>query len=284
MPLEQLIDGKKIGLQMRQKLSSQIAEQVSHGRQRPSLHVILVGADPASHVYVGHKEKACQEVGIKSTTHRLSEKTTQSDLNSLIQSLSQDTEVDGILLQLPLPLHLNSFEAIECIEPSKDVDGLCRQNQGALALGVPNHVPCTPKGVMHLLRQSGVQTEGALAVVIGRSKLVGQPMQKLLSLSHATVIGIHSRTLNPAELSRQADILVVASGQMEMVDRSWIKPGSVVIDVGIHRKPDGKLTGDVCPSAVKDLARLYTPVPGGVGPMTIFCLLENTFYAKYQRG
>ncbi|MDD9951314.1 MAG: bifunctional methylenetetrahydrofolate dehydrogenase/methenyltetrahydrofolate cyclohydrolase FolD [Zetaproteobacteria bacterium] len=276
-----LIQGKEIAAKLTVQLAQRVENYILEGRKRPSLHVILVGDDPASQVYVGHKEKACARVGITSYTHRLAAETSQQELENLVEKLRLDTDVDGILIQLPLPQGLDSSSAIDKIGPDKDVDGLTIYNQGALALGSPYRVPCTPKGILCLLREACVSLEGKHAVVVGRSKLVGLPVARLLSLANATVTLVHSKTKCPQEICCQADVLVVAAGQPEMVRCDWIKEGAVVIDVGIHRKADGSLTGDVDPQAAQNVAHMYTPVPGGVGPMTIFSLLENTVEAAY---
>jgi methylenetetrahydrofolate dehydrogenase (NADP+)/methenyltetrahydrofolate cyclohydrolase len=244
--------------------------------------VILVGDDPASQIYVGSKEKACASVGIKSVSHRLPASTTQKDLIALIHKLNKTDDVDGILLQLPIPKHMSRFECIEAIAPEKDVDGLTPTSQGIIAWGQPGLQPCTPSGIMELIRESGIECKGKLAAVLGRSILVGAPTTHMLSHAGATVIGLHSESRNTKELTKMADIVVVATGQRHLVTDEWLKPGAVVIDVGIHRV-NGKVSGDVEFETARKVAGSITPVPGGVGPMTIAMLLSNCLLAFERR-
>jgi methylenetetrahydrofolate dehydrogenase (NADP+) / methenyltetrahydrofolate cyclohydrolase len=274
-----LIDGKAIAANYRKT----IAAQVKALGKKIGLAVILVGDDPASHVYVGNKIKACVEVGIESYEHRMPETATQSDVRHVIKNLNANPSVHGILLQLPLPKHLNADELIQSIAPEKDVDGLTYVNQGKLVAGDPSGlVPCTPQGALHLIHAARNDLTGLHAVVIGRSLLFGKPMAQLLIAENCTVTTAHSKTVDLQGLCKQADILVAAVGRAKMVKGDWIKPGSIVIDVGINRMPDGKLCGDVDFDAAAQIAGRITPVPGGVGPMTIACLLQNTLKAAYK--
>lgn len=279
--MARIIDGKKIAADLKKALAVEVQELASHYPRPPCLAVVLVGDDPASQVYVSHKIKACDQVGIKSLAHRLPKETTSEALHQLLDDLSKEPDIDGILLQLPLPAHLNAADALDHIGVDKDVDGLTPLNQGFLASGRPGLFSCTPLGCIELIRSTGVAMAGARAVVVGRSLLVGAPVARLLEKENATVTVIHSRTPRPQEIAREADILVVAAGRMHLVDEDWIKPGAVVIDVGIHRK-DGKLTGDCQFDSVEKKASYVTPVPGGVGPMTITMLLKNCVIA-YRR-
>lgn len=249
----------------------------------PTLAVVLVGDDPASAVYVKSKTKAARESNVDVRDHKLPATTTQAELMALVAQLNADPVVDGILVQLPLPPHLDSDAVIRSLDPAKDVDGLTPISLGYLAQGRPTFVPCTPKGCMRLLRDVGAEVAGARAVVLGRSVLVGKPIALLLANANATVTMCHSKTKDlPGEV-RRADIVVAAVGRPEMVQGDWIKDGAVVIDVGINRLPTGKLVGDVAYAAAAERARAITPVPGGVGPMTIACLLENTVEAARAR-
>jgi methylenetetrahydrofolate dehydrogenase (NADP+)/methenyltetrahydrofolate cyclohydrolase len=274
-----LIDGTAIGKKIRESVRQKILQHTGAGRRAPCLAVLLVGDDPASQVYVKHKEKACAEAGITSKTLKLPGDVPQSDVLSLIKKLNDDSAVDGILPQLPMPKHIDRVAVINAISPSKDVDGLSFYNQGRLAWNLPALRPCTPAGVMELLKDQGIDCSGKHAVVIGRSVLVGLPVQLLLTHANATVTCIHSKTKNPESIAKSADILVAAAGAKHLVNKNWIKPGAVVIDVGIHRTADGKLTGDVLPDDAKELASHFTPVPGGVGPMTIAMLMVNCLTA-----
>lgn len=276
MTTAQIIDGKSVS----GKLMDTIAVQTSAMDTPPGLAVILVGDDPASHVYVANKIKACAKTGIRSTEHRLPENATEQDIETLIQSLNADPSVDGILLQLPLPRGLDSDRLIQLIAPEKDVDGLTIPNIGKLVAGLDGLVPCTPQGSMLLIKEVCPDLTGKNAVVIGRSLLFGKPMAQLLLAANATVTTAHSKTANLAEVCRSADILVAAVGRPKMVKADWVKPGAIVIDVGINRLDTGKLCGDVDFDDVSKIAGAITPVPGGVGPMTIACLMANTLKAR----
>jgi methylenetetrahydrofolate dehydrogenase (NADP+)/methenyltetrahydrofolate cyclohydrolase len=278
-----IIDGKVIAQNIKNELKQKITVLQAAGKRPPCLAVILVGNDPASEVYVGHKKKACAEVGIESRSVTLPADVKQEILSEHLGKLNADPAVDGILLQLPLPKHLKSDEAIDLISPDKDVDGLTPYSQGLLNWKRPGLTSCTPLGIMELIQSTGMDMKGKRAVVIGRSVLVGLPVAVLLGNAGATVTSINSKTVKPEELCREADILVVAAGVKHMVRGDWIKPGAVVIDVGIHRDGDGKkLVGDVVFEEAASRAGWITPVPGGVGPMTIASLLSNCMTA-YQR-
>ncbi|SMF45920.1 bifunctional methylenetetrahydrofolate dehydrogenase/methenyltetrahydrofolate cyclohydrolase FolD [Pseudobacteriovorax antillogorgiicola] len=276
-----VIDGKAIAQNIRLSIKEQIEKIREDGKRAPCLAVILVGNDPASEVYVGHKKKACASIGIESRSLELPGDISQDELSKHVKALNDDPAIDGILLQLPLPKHLIPEIAIDLIDPDKDVDGLTAMNQGLLVWKRPGLVSCTPAGVMELIRSTGVKVEGARAVVMGRSVLVGAPIATMLCNAGATVNCLNSKTVNGPELTRQADILVVATGVHRLVRGDHIKPGAVVIDVGMHRH-DGKLSGDVVYDEAKDVAGHITPVPGGVGPMTIAMLMRNclTAYSK----
>ena len=274
-----ILDGKALGARLRAGLATRIATLPF----KPGLRVVRVGEDPASGVYVRNKDRAAAEAGFDSATIHLPESTTEADLLAEIARLNADPTVDGILVQLPLPAHIRAEAAIAAVDPRKDVDGFHPLNAGRLAAGEPGLVPCTPRGVMHLLAEAGVTLRGARALVLGRSQIVGRPMAQLLLGADCTVTIAHSRTRDlPAEC-RRAEILVAAAGRAEMVRGDWIAPGAVVIDVGINRLPDGKLVGDVAYAEAVGHAGAITPVPGGVGPMTIACLLENTLEAALAR-
>ena len=278
-----LIDGKAIAQKVREEVKAEVARfAAAHGRP-PGLDVVLVGDDPASVVYTRNKEKASNDVGMRGRLHKLPEGTSEAELLALVASLSHDDAVDGILVQLPLPRHLREERVLDAIDPRKDVDGLLPVNAGLLALGRPGLVPCTPRGCMRLLAETGTPLAGARAVVVGRSILVGKPMAHLLLAQHATVTIAHSRTRDLAALCREADVLVAAVGKARLIQGDWVKPGATVIDVGINRTPDGKLVGDVDTEAAAERAAWITPVPGGVGPMTIACLLSNTVIAAEAR-
>lgn len=270
-----IIDGKAIAADLRRDL----AGQVSQMGIKPGLAVILVGDDPASQVYVRHKIKACADVGIESTEKLMPADAKQKDVEQIISDLNEDTSVHGILLQLPVPDHLDSDALIQMIDPRKDVDGLTYDNVGRLVAGAEGLVPCTPQGSLALIKSVRGDLSGLHAVVIGRSLLFGKPMASLLLAENCTVTTAHSRTKNLADVCKSADILVVAVGREKMVKGDWIKDGAIVIDVGINRMENGKLCGDVDFDDVKDVAGAITPVPGGVGPMTIACLLANTVRA-----
>ncbi|NMB47148.1 MAG: bifunctional methylenetetrahydrofolate dehydrogenase/methenyltetrahydrofolate cyclohydrolase FolD [Firmicutes bacterium] len=277
----QIIDGKAIAADIRRELKAEINELRKQDIV-PGLTVVLVGDDPASQTYVRSKQRACAEVGIRSEVKALAKDVSQAKLIALIEELNSDPEVNGILVQLPLPAHIDSDVVLRVIDPAKDVDGFHPVNVGSLWTGLAGQgfVPCTPSGIMELLHRTGIQPEGLNAVVIGRSNIVGKPMAGLLLQSNATVTICHSRTQGLEEHCRQADILVVAIGRARFIQRDWVKPGAVVIDVGMNRV-DGVLCGDVDES-VRQVAGYITPVPGGVGPMTIAQLLRNTVIAAQR--
>ena len=274
-----LIDGKQTARDIRAELKAQVEAAVSAGRRAPGLAVILVGEDPASQVYVRNKERACAEAGILSFPYRLPADTTQEALLALIAELNGRDDVDGILLQLPLPKHIDERAVLRRIPPKKDVDGFCAENVGNLAMNRETIVACTPFGVMKMLEEYGIDPRGKSAVVLGRSNIVGKPMAMLLVNADATVTVCHSKTKNLKEVCAAADILVVAIGRAKFVTADMVKEGAVVIDVGMDRDENGKLCGDVDFENVKDKASYITPVPGGVGPMTITMLLYNTVVA-----
>lgn len=278
----QLIDGKAIAASLRQEIAQRVAQRRQHGLRAPGLAVILVGDDPASTVYVTHKRKDCEEVGFVSRAYDLPSTTTQQELEALIDSLNADAAVDGILLQLPLPAHLDASNLLERISPDKDVDGFHPFNIGRLAQRIPLLRPCTPKGIMRLLESTGTDLYGMNAVVVGASNIVGRPMALELLLGGCTVTVTHRFTRDLAAHVSQADLVVVAAGKPGLVKGEWIKKGAIVIDVGINRQADGKLVGDVEYETALERASWITPVPGGVGPMTRACLLENTLYAAEQ--
>ena len=274
-----LIDGKAVAAELRRSIAARVATLDF----RPGLRVVRVGEDPASGVYVRNKDKAAQEVGFDSATLHLPATTTEAELLAVVARLNADPAVDGILVQLPLPPQIRADRVISAVLPEKDVDGFHPLNAGRLASGQPGLVPCTPKGAMHLLRAAGASLPGARAVVLGRSNIVGRPMAQLLLAADCTVTIVHSRTRDlPAEC-RRAEILIAAVGRPEMVRGDWVTEGATVIDVGINRLPDGRLVGDVDFAGASLRAEAITPVPGGVGPMTIACLLENTLEAALAR-
>jgi methylenetetrahydrofolate dehydrogenase (NADP+)/methenyltetrahydrofolate cyclohydrolase len=275
----QLIDGKAIAASLRQQIAKRVAERRQQGLRAPGLAVILVGSDPASQVYVSHKRKDCEEVGFVSQAYDLSASTSQGELLALIERLNDDPSIDGILVQLPLPENLDASLLLEHIRPDKDVDGFHPYNIGRLAQRMPLLRPCTPKGIMTLLHSTGVDLYGLHAVVVGASNIVGRPMAMELLLAGCTVTITHRFTKDLANHVAQADIVVVAAGKPGLVKGEWVKPGAIVIDVGINRQADGKLTGDVEYDTALPRAGWITPVPGGVGPMTRACLLENTLHA-----
>ena len=270
-----LIDGKGIAERLRAGLASRVARLNAAG-VTPGLAVVIVGDDPASKVYVRNKARACAEIGMHSEVHALPAEISQANLVSFVRRLDGDGAIHGILVQLPLPKHLDARAVIEAISPQKDVDGFHCRNVGALVVGEPAFYPCTPSGVMKMLEHEGVAVQGSHAVVVGRSTIVGKPMALLLLNAGATVTICHSKTRDLAAITRQADILVAAVGKARIIGTGMVKPGAVVIDVGVNRMPDGKLVGDVDFDAVAPVASLITPVPGGVGPMTIAMLLGNT--------
>lgn len=275
----QLIDGKKISQQRIEAVAQAVKARQEKGLHTPCLAVVLVGDDPASAVYVRNKKLTCQKSGIESRSYELPSETTQDDLLKLVDELNSDPVVDGILVQLPLPAHIDSQAVLERIEPHKDVDGFHPYNVGRLVVKMPLMRPCTPKGVMTLLEAYGIDPKGKKAVVVGASNIVGRPQALELLLSRATVTICHSATQNLADEVAAADILVVGVGIPNFVKGEWVKPGAVVIDVGINRLDDGSLCGDVEFDVAKERASMITPVPGGVGPMTIATLLENTVHA-----
>ena len=275
----QLIDGKKISQQRIEAVAQAVKARQEKGLHTPCLAVVLVGDDPASAVYVRNKKLACQKSGIESRSYELPSETTQDDLLKLVDELNGDPAVDGILVQLPLPAHIDSQAVLERIEPHKDVDGFHPYNVGRLVVKMPLMRPCTPKGVMTLLEAYGIDPKGKKAGIVGASNIVGRPQALELLLSRATVTICHSATQNLADEVAAADILVVGVGIPNFVKGEWVKPGAVVIDVGINRLDDGSLCGDVEFDVAKERASMITPVPGGVGPMTIATLLENTVHA-----
>lgn len=279
--MAQIINGKEVSKATREKVKGMVAEFVKSSNRQPCLAVIIVGEDPASQTYVRNKILGCAEVGMKSLSYELPETSTNEDVAKIINELAVDSNVDGILVQLPLPKHLDERYLLSLIPDSKDVDGFSPNNLGLLAMNAPRTVSCTPFGVMELIASTGVDIAGKRAVVIGRSNTVGKPMAMLLLNANATVTVCHSKTQNLAEVCREADILVAAIGRPRFVTADMVKPGAVVIDVGINRV-DGKLVGDVDFENVEPIAGYITPVPGGVGPMTISMLLYNTLMAaKY---
>jgi methylenetetrahydrofolate dehydrogenase (NADP+) / methenyltetrahydrofolate cyclohydrolase len=277
-----LIDGKAIAATLRQQIAQRVVERRQQGLRTPGLAVILVGTDPASQVYVSHKRKDCEEVGFISQAFDLPSETTQQALTDLIDRLNADPAVDGILLQLPLPAHLDASLLLERIRPDKDVDGFHPYNVGRLAQRIPLLRPCTPRGIIALLQSTGQDLYGLDAVVVGASNIVGRPMAMELLLAGCTVTVTHRFTKDLAEHVRRADLVVVAAGKPGLVEGEWIKEGAIVIDVGINRQEDGKLVGDVVYETALPRAGWITPVPGGVGPMTRACLLENTLYAAEE--
>jgi methylenetetrahydrofolate dehydrogenase (NADP+)/methenyltetrahydrofolate cyclohydrolase len=277
-----VIDGKAVSAAVRERVRVDVAAYVEEAGRTPTLATVIVGDDPASEIYVANKHKACGEVGMNSVHHGLEAATSQEQLLELVRALGADDEVDGILVQLPLPAQIDPDAIVGAIDPGKDVDGLTPTNAGLLAHGTPGLVPCTPAGVMELLAHEGVELEGAEAVVVGRSKLVGVPVARLLLSANATVTVCHSRTRDLDAACARADVLVAAVGVPRLLGAAAVKPGAVVIDVGMNRLDDG-LAGDVDYAAAAELASAITPVPGGVGPMTIAMLLVNTLRAARRR-
>jgi methylenetetrahydrofolate dehydrogenase (NADP+)/methenyltetrahydrofolate cyclohydrolase len=276
------IDGKAVAAAVRERVRVDVAAYVEEAGRSPALATVIVGDDPASEIYVANKHKACKEAGMGSVHHGLAAATSEAELLELIVALGADDEIDGILVQLPLPAHIDPDAVVAAIDPSKDVDGLTPANAGLLAHGTPGLIPCTPAGVIELLRHEGVELEGAEAVVVGRSKLVGVPVARLLLMANATVTVCHSRTRDLAATCARADVLVAAVGVPELLGADAVKPGAVVIDVGMNRGQDG-VCGDVDFDAAATVASAITPVPGGVGPMTIAMLLVNTLQAARAR-
>lgn len=275
-----LIDGKRISAEIKDETKAKVAELKEQGVEI-SLAVVQVGDNPASCVYVRNKKKACEYVGIKSVSHELPEETTEEELLNLIEELNNDDTINGILVQLPLPRHMDENKVIDAISPYKDVDGFHLMNVGALSTGQKGFVSCTPYGIIQLLKRSNIEIAGKHCVVIGRSNIVGKPMSILLLRENGTVTVVHSKTQNMKEITKQADILVVAIGKPKFVDDTFIKEGAVVIDVGINRDEDNKICGDVDFEKVEPKASAITPVPGGVGPMTIAMLMNNCLESFY---
>ena len=274
-----IIDGKAISAQVREEIAKKVISYNERTGKRPGLAVVIVGENPASQVYVRNKKKACEQVGFNSWVYEMPDATTQDELNALIDKLNLDESVHGILVQLPLPKHLDEEQVILRINPEKDVDAFHPYNVGRITIGNPKFLPCTPAGIMELLARSGIEISGKECVVIGRSNIVGKPMALLLLSQNGTVTVCHSKTKNLKETCKRADILVVAIGNADFVTADMVKEGAVVIDVGMNRNAEGKLTGDVDYASVSEVASYITPVPGGVGPMTITMLLQNTLVA-----
>ena len=285
--MNKIIDGKAISDQIKKEIAAEVANMIDHGMNAPHLAAVIVGEDGASQTYVASKEKACHSVGMTSSVYRLPARTTEEELLKTVEFLNNDPEIDGYIIQLPLPKHINEDRVIAAINPAKDVDGFTSINVGRLQLGQPCFVPATPNGIMELIKRSGIETVGKNVVVLGRSNIVGTPMAVLMSRKgiDATVTMCHSKTKDIASITRQADIIVVAIGKPGFLTADMVKPGAVVIDVGIHRiedpnSPKGyKIIGDVDYDEVYKVASKITPVPGGVGPMTIVSLLQNTLKA-----
>jgi len=279
-----IIDGKAISAQIRAELAQEVAKLKADKGVTPGLAVVLVGDNPASKVYVGQKEKACNELALLSRKFVLPAETKEEELLDLVAKLNADPEIDGILVQLPLPKQIDENKVIAAIHPDKDVDGFHPVNVGRLVIGTEGFKPCTPYGVIHLLRRSGVKLAGAEAVVVGRSNIVGKPVALMLLQESATVTVCHSKTRDLAEVCRRADVLVVAIGRPKMITADMVREGAVVIDVGVNRLPDGKLCGDVDFAGASEKAAQITPVPGGVGPMTIAMLMHNTVNSARRRA
>lgn len=278
-----IIDGKAVSAAVREEVASEVAAFKAATGVTPGLATVLVGEDPASATYVRNKRKACANAGVASLAHELSADTSQEDLLALVRRLNEQPDAHGILVQLPLPPHIDANAVIDSVDPEKDVDGLHPWNQARLVLGRPGPRPCTPLGIMRLIETTGVEVKGARAVVVGRSSLVGKPVTFLLLERHATLTICHSRTRDLAAEVGNADILVAAIGREQFVRGDWIRPGSVVIDVGINRTAEGRLVGDVQFEVARERAGFITPVPGGVGPMTIAMLLKNTLTAARRQ-
>lgn len=276
------IDGKAVAAAVRQQVAVEVSTFAEERGRTPQLTTVIVGDDPASEVYVRNKHRACEEAGMRSAHHGLAAATSEDELLQLVGDLGRDVDVDGILVQLPVPDHIDPDRVVAAIDPAKDVDGLTPVNAGLLAHGMPGLVPCTPSGVMELLRHERVDLEGAEAVVVGRSKLVGVPVARLLLAANATVTVCHSRTRDLSETCKRADVLIAAVGSPRLLGAEAVKPGAVVVDVGVNRTDDG-LVGDVDFEAASEVAAAITPVPGGVGPMTIAMLLVNTLAAARAR-
>ena len=281
-----VLNGSALSREKKEDYEAQVKSLSIELGRAPALHVVLVGEDPASQVYVGHKERLCKSVGVTSQIHRLDEDAPEEELRSLILKLNEDDSVDGVLVQLPLPKGLKGFDPLIYIDPKKDVDGLSPLNMGLMIKGEAFAEPCTPKGIITLLKANNIQIEGLKACVVGRSGTVGWPMAWMLTRENATVTVCHSRTRNLDEVLKEADLVVAAAGKPEFISAESLKPGAIVVDVGIHRLPDGKLVGDVNNSGLKEKGIVWSPVPGGVGPMTVSTLVENLFslIAKKRRS
>ena len=278
-----IIDGKKIAQDIRNEVKAEGMRLKEETAITPGLAVILVGDDPASKVYLKHKENACRDAGFYSREFRLPQDSPETDLLATIHELNDDDDIHGILVQLPLPRHINPTTIIESINPEKDVDGFHPYNLGRLFTGNPYHTACTPKGILELIDRHGISIEGKEAVIVGRSNIVGKPLALLLLNRHATVTICHTKTRNLAEVTKRAEILIAAAGKPEMISADMVRDGAIVIDVGVNRMDDGRLIGDVAFAEVLEKASFITPVPGGVGPMTIAMLLHNTLAAALRR-
>lgn len=281
--MTQIIDGKKISAEIKDELKQEVAAMKAEGKEI-ALAVIQVGEDPASSVYVRNKKKACEYIGITSISYEIPEDSTQQELLDLVEKCNKDPKINGILVQLPLPPHMDEDAVIHAIDPKKDVDGFHPVSVGNMVIGNDGFLPCTPAGIIELLKRSGVEIGGKECVVVGRSNIVGKPMSMLLLRENGTVTVCHSRTRNLREVCSRADILVVAVGRPKFIDASYVKEGAVIIDVGIHRNENNKLCGDVDFDAVKEKTSAITPVPGGVGPMTIAMLMKNCVQSKKLFG
>lgn len=281
--MAKLIDGKKISAEIKDEVKEEVAALKKEGKEI-ALAVIQVGADPASSVYVRNKKRACEYTGIRSVSYELPEETTQEELMKIVRECNEDAAINGILVQLPLPKHINEDEVLLAIDPKKDVDGFHPVSVGNMVIGEDGFLPCTPAGIIQLLKRSGVEIDGKECVVIGRSNIVGKPMSILLLRENGTVTICHSHTKNLKEICKRADILVVAIGKPKFIDDSYVKENAVVIDVGIHRNENNKLCGDVDFEKVEPVASAITPVPGGVGPMTIAMLMKNCVESKKLFG
>lgn len=281
--MTQIIDGKEISAEIKDELKQEVAAMKAEGKEI-ALAVIQVGEDPASSVYVRNKKKACEYIGITSVSYEIPEDSTQQELLDLVEKRNKDPKINGILVQLPLPPHMDEDAVIHAIDPKKDVDGFHPVSVGNMVIGNDGFLPCTPAGIIELLKRSGVEIGGKECVVVGRSNIVGKPMSMLLLRENGTVTVCHSRTRNLREVCSRADILVVAVGRPKFIDASYVKEGAVIIDVGIHRNENNKLCGDVDFDAVKEKTSAITPVPGGVGPMTIAMLMKNCVQSKKLFG
>ncbi len=283
----QILDGKALALEIREQIATEVPTLTDQLGRPPGLAVVLVGNDPASQVYVRSKQKACKAAGMEGFGHILPEETTETQLLAVVDLLIADPRVDGILVQLPLPKHIDERRVLDRVDPWKDIDGFHPINAGLLAIGMPRFIPCTPLGIQRMLVEAEVPIRGARAVVLGRSNIVGKPMALLLMQKgaggDATVTVCHTGTKDAAAIARDADILIVAMGRPEVVGPDWVKPGAAVVDVGMHRRADGTLCGDVQIPAVSEVAGWITPVPGGVGPMTIAMLMQNTLLSARLR-